>query len=73
MFEAFIGGLLLLFQWNSFLYLLIGSAVGFWVGILPGLGGGTTLALMMPFVFKMTPEEGIPFPPGDAFCCPDDR
>jgi putative tricarboxylic transport membrane protein len=61
MFDAFIGGLLLLFQWNSFLYLLIGSAIGFWVGILPGLGGGTTLALMMPFVFKMTPQEGIPF------------
>jgi TctA family transporter len=43
------------------LYLLIGGAIGFWVGILPGIGGGTTLALMLPFIYKMTPQEAIPF------------
>lgn len=61
MFDAFINGLLLVLQWKSFLYLLIGSAIGFWVGILPGLGGGTTLALMLPFIYKMTPQEAFPF------------
>ena len=61
MFDAFVGGLILVFQWKSFLYLLLGAGIGFWVGILPGLGGATTLALMMPFIYKMTPQEAIPF------------
>ena len=41
--------------------MLIGIAIGFAVGILPGLGGPTTLALMLPFVFKMTPIEAFAF------------
>src|SRR4030065_39711 len=61
MFDALIDGLLLVLQWKSFLYLLIGAAIGFWVGILPGLGGATTLALMLPFIYKMTPQEAFPF------------
>src|SRR4030042_185473 len=61
MFDALIDGLLLVLQWKSFLYLLIGAAIGFWVGILPGLGGATTLLLMMPFIYKMTPQEAFPF------------
>ncbi len=61
MFDAFIGGLLLVLQWKPFLYMLIGSAIGFWVGILPGIGGSATLALMIPFIYKMTPQEAFPF------------
>ncbi len=61
MLDAFIGGLLLVLKVKSFLFLLIGVAIGFWVGILPGLGGGATLALMMPFIYSMTPEEAFPF------------
>ncbi len=61
MFDSFWDGLLIVLQWKSFLYMLIGSAIGFWVGILPGLGGATTLALMMPFIYKMTPQEAFPF------------
>jgi len=41
--------------------MLIGMALGFVVGLLPGLGGPTTLALMLPFVFKMTPIEAFAF------------
>jgi TctA family transporter len=41
--------------------MLIGMAIGFAVGILPGLGGPTTLALMLPFVFRMTPVEAFAF------------
>ncbi len=41
--------------------MLIGIGIGFAVGILPGLGGPTTLALMLPFVFKMTPVEAFAF------------
>ena len=61
MFDAFIQGLFLLFHVKPFMYMLIGMTIGFWVGILPGLGGGATLALMMPFIYKMTPEEAFPF------------
>src|SRR5262245_22745357 len=41
--------------------MLIGVAIGFAVGILPGLGGPTTLALMLPFVLKMSPVEAFAF------------
>jgi putative tricarboxylic transport membrane protein len=61
MFDAFIGGLVSIFYLKPFLFLLIGAGIGFWVGILPGLGGGTTLALMIPFIYKMTPGEAFPF------------
>lgn len=61
MFDAFISGLLLVLQWKTFTYMLIGSAIGFLVGILPGIGGATTLALMLPFIYKMTPQEAFPF------------
>lgn len=61
MFDGLIDGLLLVLQWKAFLYLLIGAFIGYWVGILPGIGGATTLALMMPFIYKMTPGEAFPF------------
>ena len=61
MFDAFIGGLMINLQLMPFIYMLIGCAIGFWVGILPGLGGAATLALMMPFVYNMKPQEALPF------------
>src|SRR3990170_2694414 len=41
--------------------MLLGIFLGFWVGLLPGLGGSTTLALMLPFIYKMTPVEAFAF------------
>src|SRR4030042_362224 len=61
MIDACTQGLLLVLQGKPFVYLLIGSGIGFWVGILPGLGGATTLALVIPFIYKMSPQEAIPF------------
>ena len=61
MFDALVDGLFMVLQWKAFLYLLIGAGIGYWVGILPGIGGATTLALMMPFIYKMTPGEAFPF------------
>src|SRR3954469_23517852 len=58
---AFGSGLLSVFTWPTFGYLLIGIAIGFVVGILPGLGGAVTLALMLPFTFAMTPVEAFAF------------
>ena len=73
MWDAFIGGLLINLQFKSFLYMLIGSAIGFWVGILPGIGGGTTLALMLPFHLQDDTSGGFSLSPGDAFRRSDDR
>jgi TctA family transporter len=39
----------------------VGIALGFVVGILPGLGGPTTLAMMLPFIFTMKPVEAFAF------------
>ncbi|MBI4322626.1 MAG: tripartite tricarboxylate transporter permease [Chloroflexi bacterium] len=61
MVEAFISGLLQVFTIPAFPLMLIGIAVGFAVGILPGLGGPVALALMLPFVFDMKPVEAFAF------------
>ncbi|MBN1849875.1 MAG: tripartite tricarboxylate transporter permease [Deltaproteobacteria bacterium] len=60
-FNSLIDGLVLILQWKSIIYLSLGIVIGFCTGILPGLGGGTALALMLPFVFRMAPHEGIAF------------
>ena len=61
MIEAFFDGLVVVLQWKAFAFMLLGIVLGFWVGLLPGLGGATTLALMLPFVFAMQPVEGFAF------------
>src|SRR5512145_2955742 len=61
MLDAFIQGLFVVFEWQTFLMMLLGIVLGFWVGLLPGLGGTTTLALMLPFIYKMSPVEAFAF------------
>jgi len=61
MFSALSSGLLQVFNWSTFSLMMIGIAVGFVVGILPGLGGPTAMALMLPFVFKMNAVEAFAF------------
>jgi TctA family transporter len=46
---------------NAFFFMLVGIFLGFWVGILPGLGGAATLALMLPFIYKMDPTSAFAF------------
>jgi TctA family transporter len=46
---------------ETFLYMMIGMGIGFVVGILPGLGGATTLALMLPFIYNMDPTTAFAF------------
>jgi putative tricarboxylic transport membrane protein len=61
MFDSAIDGLLLVMQWKAFGLMLLGMGLGFCVGLLPGIGGAATLALMIPFVFKMSPAEAFAF------------
>lgn len=61
MFEALIAGLAQVLSWPAIGLMFVGIGIGFVVGILPGLGGATTLGLMLPFVFKMQPNEAFAF------------
>src|SRR5687768_1329465 len=61
MIEALFEGLYLVLQWKALAFMLLGIALGFWVGLLPGLGGATTLALMLPFIYTMQPVEAFAF------------
>jgi TctA family transporter len=58
---AFASGLYQVLTPSSLGLMLVGIALGFAVGILPGLGGPTTLALMLPFIFTMQPAEAFAF------------
>ncbi len=65
-FNAFYVGLVNILPFSDlgqqpFLFMLVGIAIGFVVGILPGLGGATTLALMLPFIYKMEPTTAFAF------------
>ncbi len=61
MIEALFEGLFLVLQWKALAFMLLGVGLGFWVGLLPGLGGATTLALMLPFIYTMQPVEAFAF------------
>lgn len=56
---SFVSGLSQIFVWSTFSLMLLGIVIGFMVGILPGLGGSATIALMLPFVVKMKPVEAF--------------
>ena len=58
---AFASGLFQVLTPTTLGLMLVGIALGFAVGILPGLGGPTTLALMLPFIFTMQPVEAFAF------------
>jgi putative tricarboxylic transport membrane protein len=61
MIEAFFSGFVQVFAPATFSLLLLGILIGFAVGILPGIGGLVTLALMLPFVFDMKPLDAFAF------------
>jgi putative tricarboxylic transport membrane protein len=62
MIEAFISGFWKVVAWPAFGYMLLGIGIGFWVGLLPGIGGLSTLALMLPFSYTIkTPIEAFCF------------
>lgn len=61
MIDALISGLVQIFTWPTFGLMLVGLMVGYVVGILPGLGGATALALMLPFIYDMKPVGAFAF------------
>lgn len=61
MLSTFFGSLLEVLQPETLLLMGLGIAIGFVVGILPGLGGSVTLALMLPFTYDMEPVQAFAF------------
>jgi TctA family transporter len=61
MFDVFLSSLLQVLAPHTFGVMLVGIAVGLVVGILPGLGGAATLALMLPFVYPMDAISAFAF------------
>ncbi len=62
MLEAIVSGFWQVLAWPAFGYLLLGILIGFWVGLLPGIGGLATLAMMLPFSYTIkTPIEAFCF------------
>lgn len=61
MIDAFLSGFWQVLAWPAFGYLLIGIGIGFWVGLLPGIGGLAALALILPFSYNIKA-------PIEAFC-----
>ncbi|MDE0343294.1 MAG: tripartite tricarboxylate transporter permease [Deltaproteobacteria bacterium] len=59
MFEAFVEGLILIFQWPAIGFLLLGILIGLWLGAVPGLGPIIGLVLLLPFTFDMEPVPAI--------------
>ena len=44
---------------ENFLYCLLGATFGTLVGVLPGIGPLTTIAMLLPLTFKMTPVASL--------------
>src|ERR687891_1044295 len=59
--SVFAAALLQVLAPHTFGIMLVGIAVGLAVGILPGLGGAATLALMLPFVYPMDAISAFAF------------
>ena len=59
MLDFWLSGFLSLFQPQALVFLLFGMAVGLFVGVLPGLGGTTALALLTPFTYGLEPVEAL--------------
>ena len=58
-FSHLINGLGIALLPSNLLYALIGVIVGTAIGVLPGLGPPTTIALLLPITFKMDPVSAV--------------
>jgi putative tricarboxylic transport membrane protein len=57
--EQFLSSLLQLFEITHLAFLFGGTLLGLIVGILPGMGGTSGLALVLPFVFTLEPSYAL--------------
>ena len=57
--HAAVSALVTLLSFQHLFYLAFGVFLGMVIGILPGLGGTSGLALLLPFVFNMEPSKAL--------------
>ena len=59
MLDNLIVGLSAALQLKQFLFMVLGTVIGLWVGVLPGLGGPVAMAILIPFTFAMDPLSAL--------------
>ena len=59
MLDNLILGLSAALQLKQFLFMIVGTVIGLWVGVLPGLGGPVAMAILIPFTFSMDPLSAL--------------
>src|SRR5436305_13644725 len=52
-------GLTAALQVKQFLFMVLGTVIGLWVVVLPGLGGPVAMAILIPFAFAMDPLSAL--------------
>ena len=52
-------GLSAALQLKQLLFMVAGTVIGLWVGVLPGLGGPVAMAILIPFTFSMDPLSAL--------------
>ena len=59
MLDGIMLGLSTVLDWNNLLYVIIGCFVGTFIGMLPGLGPITAIALMIPITYSIGADSGM--------------
>src|SRR6202034_3929772 len=59
MFDAWLAGVEGLLQVRELMFLSLGMGIGLLFGALPGLGGATALALLMPLTYGLEPLTAV--------------
>lgn len=52
-------GLLTSLSLENFSVMVIGTVIGLWIGVLPGLGATSAMAILIPFTFHMNPLAAL--------------
>lgn len=61
MIDALLSGSLAVFTPSVLGIIILGVLIGLAVGILPGIGGITTIAILLPFIYRLSPTSAISF------------
>ncbi len=59
MIDHLILGLVAAVQFKHIFFMIVGTMIGLWVGVLPGLGGPVAMAILIPFTFSMDPLSAL--------------
>lgn len=61
MLDVLFQGFLTIFRLDVFIFMLLGVLIGIVFGIIPGIGGITAIAILLPLVWTMRPEVALVF------------